>query len=167
MARTSTEAANRLPPALRALWLAALAMLAALLLAGCATLGLRDPLRVSVVGVEPLAGQGLELRFNVKLRVQNPNDAGVDYDGVAIDLSVNGQNLASGVSDQKGTVPRYGETVISVPMTVSAFAAARQALGLSQSAELTELPYSVSGKLAGGLFGAVRFSHSGILKLPQ
>ena len=146
-------------------WLVLLAGL--LSLAGCETLGVRDPLRVSVAGVEPLSGEGLELRFNVKLRVQNPNDGPVEYNGVALDLEVNGRPLASGVSDRIGTVPRYGEAVLSVPVTVSAFSAVRQALGLAQGAALTELPYVISGKLAGGVFGTVRFSHSGTLKLPQ
>ena len=99
--------------------------------------------------------------------MQNPNDASVDFDGVALDLELNGKNLASGVSDQKGTVPRYGETVISVPVSVSAFAAVRQAMGLSDVAARGELPYVVRGKLAGGTFGSVGFSDSGTLKLPQ
>lgn len=146
------------------LWLVALAMLLAL--AGCETLPNRDPLRVSVVGVEPARSEGLELRFVVRLRVQNPNDAGVDFDGVAVDLELNGKNLGSGVSDQKGSVPRFGETLISVPVSVSAFAAVRQAMGLSDAAK-GELPYVVSGKLAGGLFGTIRFSQAGTLKMPQ
>jgi len=108
-------------PALSPLaWLAALAVLL-LALAGCETMPNRDALRVSVVGVEPGKSEGLELRFVVKLRVQNPNDTGVDFDGVAVDLELNGKNLGSGVSDQKGSVPRFGEALISVPVTVSAF----------------------------------------------
>lgn len=163
---------NRPPGACRATpapptWLLAALLLAGLLLSACQSLGLRDPLRVSVAGVEPLPGEGLELRFNVRLRVQNPNDGAVDYDGLALDLEVNGRHLASGVSDQKGTVPRYGEAVLGVPVTVSAFAALRQALGLMQGEAVSELPYTVNGKLAGGVFGTVRFSHSGTLKLPQ
>lgn len=146
-------------------WLAAVAML--LGFAGCETLTHLDALRVNVVGVEPLQGEGLELRFIVKLRVQNPNDAGVDFDGVAVDLDLNGKNLASGVSDQKGSVPRYGETLISVPVSVSAFAVVRQAIGMADGTARSELPYEVRGKLAGGTFGSVRFSQSGTLKLPQ
>jgi len=56
----------------------------ALALAGCASLPGRDPLNVQVAGVEPLEGQGLEMRMAVKLRVQNPNDSAVDYDGAAL-----------------------------------------------------------------------------------
>ena len=68
----------------------------------------------------------------VKLRVQNPNDEPIEYNGIALDLDVNGQPLASGVSDQTGEVPRFGERVVSVPLTVSAFSAFRQAWGLEQ-----------------------------------
>ena len=147
------------------IWLAAVAMMLAL--AGCETMPNRDPLRVSVVGVEPGKSEGLELRFVVRLRVQNPNDAGVDFDGVAVDLELNGKNLGSGVSDQKGSVPRFGETLINVPVTVSAFSVARQVLGFTDAKDRGEVPYAVSGKLAGGVFGSVRFSHSGTLRLPQ
>jgi hypothetical protein len=52
-----------------------------LLLSGCASVQHRDPLQVTVAGIEPLEGEGLEMRMMVKLRVQNPNDAPVDYNG--------------------------------------------------------------------------------------
>ena len=88
------------------------------LLAGCAGLAGVDPLRVTLAGIEPLPGQGMEMRMAVKLRVQNSNDAAVDFDGAALTLEVRGMDFASGVSDQRGSVPRFGETVITVPVTV-------------------------------------------------
>ncbi len=45
---------------------------AALLLGACASLQRSEPVQVNLVGVEPLAGEGLEMRMLVKLRVQNP-----------------------------------------------------------------------------------------------
>src|SRR5690606_6714307 len=81
-------------------------------LAACAAFSPRDPLIVQVAGIQPLTGEGLELRMLVKLRVQNPNDVAIDYHGVALDLEVNGRRLASGVSDQQGSVPRFGENVL-------------------------------------------------------
>ena len=147
-------------------WLAALLGLATLVwLAGCATVP--DALRVNVVGVEPLQGEGMELRFAVKLRGQNPNDLSVDFDGVAVDLELNGKNLATGVSDAKGTVPRFGETVIVVPVSISAFAALRQVLVFTDGTRRDEVPYVVNGKLAGSTFGSVRFSQAGTLRMPQ
>jgi LEA14-like dessication related protein len=133
-------------------------------LSGCAGLG-QDPLRVSVAGIEPLAGEGLEMRFNVKLRVQNPNNSPVDYSGVSLQLDLNGQSFASGVSDQSGTVPRFGETVVTVPLTVPAFSAVRQAFAFAGSAEAGGIPYKIHGKLGGGI-GASRFVDQGKLSLP-
>lgn len=143
-----------------------LAMTLPALLSGCAGLAQRDALRIHVAGVEALPSEGLELRILVKLRLQNPNDSAIEFDGVALDLELNGKRFASGVSDQKGLVPRFGETLLSVPITVSAFAAVRQAMGLGEAAERGELPYVLTGKLAGGLFGTVRFSDKGMLRLP-
>jgi len=142
-----------------------LALLLMAALGGCASLPDRDPPRIDVVGIEPMRGEGLELRFAVKLRVQNPNDSAIAYDGVAVELDVNDRSFASGVSDQRGTVPRFGETVLTVPVSVSALAAVRQALGLAENADLEDLPYVLRGKLAGGLFGTVRFSDEGRMSL--
>lgn len=138
-----------------------LAALVSLLLAACAALPGRDPLRVELVGIEPIEGQGLELRLAVKLRVQNPNEEAVEYDGAALDLEVNGKSLAYGVSDQRGSVPRYGERVLVVPVSISALNAVRQALMLADGTTRESVPYVLRGKLAGGPFGAARFTQEG------
>jgi LEA14-like dessication related protein len=148
--------------------------LSALVLTGlsaCASLGGREPVKVNVVAVEPLTGQGLELRFMVKLRVQNPNDAPVEFDGIAIDLDVRGTDFASGVSDQRGTVPRFGELVLSVPVTVSASSVIKQALSFAlggRDGNREKLSYQLRGKLAGSgaSFGGLRFTSSGEMDLP-
>lgn len=144
-----------------------LASLLLLTLSACALLPNRDPLNINVVGIEPLPGQGLEVRLAVKLRLQNPNETAIEYNGVALDLDVNGKLLASGVSDQQGSIGRFSEAVLVVPVSVSAFAALRQAVGLTQTQSLDNLPYTLRGKLAGGLFGTMRFKDSGVLSLPQ
>ncbi|MEX5590308.1 MULTISPECIES: LEA type 2 family protein [Pseudomonas] len=133
----------------------------------CALLQARDPLNISVIGIESLPGQELELRMAVKIRVQNPNETPVDFNGIALNLEVNDQPLAAGVSDQRGHIGRYDETVIVVPVSVTAFAFLRQAYGLSQVQSLQGLPYVLRGKLAGGPLGTVRFTDKGKLDLPQ
>jgi len=140
---------------------------AALVLAGCAYLPGRQPPRVNVVGVESLKGEGLEIRFAMKLRVQNPNDVPIEFDGITIDLDVNGRPLASGVSNATGSVPRFGETVVVVPVTVSATAAVQQMLGLLDGPPRGELPYEMRGRLAGGPFGGTAFAAEGVLRLPK
>jgi LEA14-like dessication related protein len=140
--------------------------LLALWLSACASLSPGDPPRVDVVGVQPLAGQGMELRMLVKLRVINPNDTPIVYDGLFVEMDVRGKRFASGVSDASGTVPRFGETVLAVPVTVPAVAMLRQALGMAQG-ELSAISYSVSGKLSGPQWRNLRFSSEGEFKLPQ
>ncbi|WP_321963315.1 LEA type 2 family protein [Paraburkholderia sp. J7] len=134
-------------------------------LGACAGLG-KDALQVSVAGLEPLQGEGMEVRFNVKLRIQNPNDAPVEFSGVSLQLDLNGQSFASGVSDQSGVVPRFGETVLVVPLTVPAFSAVRQAFALAGRAQAGSIPYEIRGRLAGGIGGGTRFVDHGKLSLP-
>ena len=147
-----------------------LALFGALLvlgLAGCASLIQREPVRINVVGLEPLPGAGMEMRFAVKLRVQNPNEAAIDFDGLALELDLNGKPFATGVSDRKGSVPRFGEALVEIPVSVSAIAVVRQALGVIEGEPKTEVPYTLRGRLAGGLLGSTRFSDAGTLKLPE
>lgn len=147
------------------LWFA-MAAIVLLLGAGCASLAQRDPVRVNVVGIEPVAGQGMEVRFAVKLRVQNPNDAAIDFDGIALELELNGKPFATGVSDSKGSVPRFGEAVVTVPVSVSALSMMRQALGVIDGAGAAEMPFVMRGRFGGGVLGGMRFSEAGTMRLP-
>ena len=144
-----------------------LALLLALTLHGCAMLSPNDPLRIDLVGLEPLPAQGMEMRFAVVLRVQNPNDRVIDYNGLSVELDVNQQPLASGVSDASGQVPRFGEALLKVPVTISAFSVMRQAWAAAGYQQGRNLPYELRGKLGGGLFGTARFSSAGTLNWPQ
>jgi LEA14-like dessication related protein len=136
------------------------------LLAGCATLQGNDPLQVTVAGIDPLQGEGMELRLMVKLRVQNPNDAPIDYRGVALTMDVQGKTFASGVSDSSGTVPGFSEAVIAVPVTISAFRMVRQAIGLATGDGARKISYEMKGKLSGSMFATKRFATHGDFELP-
>jgi LEA14-like dessication related protein len=146
-------------------WSRRLIVLAMPALAACALLTRREPVSVDVVDVAPLPGQGMEGRFLVKLRVQNPNTDPIAFDGVAITLYVQGNRLASGVSDVRGTVPRFGETVLDVPVTVPVSAMIGQAVRLV-SGDRSRLDYELQGRLAGPAFGGVSFNSTGTLTLP-
>lgn len=156
---------NSLPSAThsRRSWLV-LALAASL--SACASLAPGDPPRVDVVGVEPLAGQGMEVRLLVKLRVINPNDSAIDYDGLFVEMDVRGKSFASGVSNARGTVPRFGEALLTVPVTVPALAMLRQALGMAQG-DRSPITYAINGKLSGPQWRSLRFSSSGEFKLPE
>ena len=140
--------------------------LAVIAVGGCAGLPSKDPLQVTVAGVESLPGEGMEVRLLVKLRVQNPNPAPVDYRGAYLKLEVQGKTFATGVTSEPGTVPGYGEAVIGVPVTVSVLRMVRQVVGMLDGQPVEKISYEMSGKLEGGPFGTERFRASGEFKPP-
>jgi LEA14-like dessication related protein len=119
--------------------------------------------------MEPLDGEGMEFRFLCQLRVQNPNEAPIEFSGVFVELQVNGTTVASGVSDATGTVPRFGEAQLAVPVTISTLRVARVAFGLftSSNSNRAPIPYVLKGKIAGPTFSAVRFESRGELDLSR
>jgi LEA14-like dessication related protein len=141
-----------------------------LILAGCAALNQRDALRISIAGMQPLEGEGMEARFAVQLRIQNHSNKPVDYDGIALDLDLRGMSFASGVSNQSGTIPGFGETVITVPVTVPATAILRQVFQIATSDRPgveTKVDYRLRGLLGGpGLALGHRFDSTGEVTLP-
>jgi LEA14-like dessication related protein len=134
---------------------------------GCAAWFGQDPLRVNVAGLEPLDSQGMEVRFNMKLRIQNPSGSPVSYSGISVELEVNGKAFASGVSPASGSVPAFGETVVSVPVTVSALSAIHQLFAFVDRSQYGQIEYLLRGRLAGtGLTGGTRFIDQGSLSVP-
>lgn len=139
---------------------------AGIVLAGCVGLMGREPINVNMVGLDPLPGEGMELRMAVKLRVQNPNDTALDYDGIAVELDVRGATFATGVSNERGSIARFGEAIVTVPVSISALAVMRQAIGLS-SGESARINYTLRGRMAGAGMGGMRFESSGEFDLPK
>ncbi len=137
-----------------------------LLFGGCATLQSREPIEVVLAGVEPLKGEGLEFRMLVKLRIQNPNDLPLDFNGVSIQMDVQGKRFATGVSDAAGSIPRFGETIVDVPVNISVFGIARQAIDVITNEYRGKLAYEISGRLVGSAFDSVRFKSQGEFRLP-
>jgi len=148
-----------------------LAIVAALTLAACAWMHGRNPPEVSLAGVEPsaagesTASQSFEARVQLKLRVQNPNDTAIDFNGVTVELDVQGKSLASGLSNQSGTVPPFGEAMITVPVTVSMWGMANQALGLLSGKNISKISYEMRGKLNDTRNGSLPFKSEGTLNV--
>ena len=137
----------------------------ALLLAGCAALTPDHAPKVEVVGVEPLPGESLEMRMAVKLRILNPSKVAIDYDGVYLEMDVRGKHFASGVSNVQGSVPRFSEVVVTVPMTVTATAIWQQAIIISEDND-APATYRLRGKLSGPVFHSHDFESEGEFHVP-
>jgi LEA14-like dessication related protein len=143
-----------------------LLIITALTLAACAGVQRHEPVQVTVADIESLPAEGLELRMMVKLRVQNPNDAPVEYDGVYVKLEVLDRSFATGVSGEHGSIPRFGESIIGVPVTVSMLRMAVNALGTLDGQPIDKITYKLDGKLSGPAFGLTRFQVQGEFAMP-
>lgn len=148
---------------LRKRWKLLATLLLCVLLQACVSH--QDDVQVQVVGFEPIVGEALETRFLVKLRLQNPSERTVKFTGVALTLETNGQPLASGVSGQTGEISRFGEELIAVPISVSAFSVMKQAIGLLDSRTWEGIPYVLKGRLIAEGLRDIRFREKGKLSL--
>ena len=114
-------------------------------LSGCAGLtgGLTPP-EVSLVDLKPLQGGNLEQRFEIKLRVLNPNDVALSSDGVDVVLNVNGKRFARAVSAESFTIPRLSDDTIVLVATTHLLDLFRQAVSLPEAGGLD---YELRGKV--------------------
>jgi LEA14-like dessication related protein len=124
--------------------------------AACSTLDARDPLQVSVAGIEPMQekGDAMELRLLVRLRVQNPNSTEVAWDGAYVKVEVQDRTFATGVSDAAGTLPGFSEAMVEVPVTIPMLRIVRHFIGMADDPPSEQVRYAMSGKLGGHRFKA-------------
>jgi LEA14-like dessication related protein len=130
----------------------AAALLALLMLGGCAGLGkpLETP-RISLANIQVQESKGLETAFLVHLRVMNPNDVDLDIQGVDCDLEINDKPFAYGISNTPVKVPALGSETLPITVYSSVLDIVRGLLGLPQREDLS---YKLKGKvhlIGGGL----------------
>ena len=127
-----------------------LALVSALLVSGgCAQRGVFghvEPPDVTLANLVPVGASPFEARVRADLRLQNPNDFPITFDGMRFDLEVNEQPFLRAVSDQEITLPRLGETVVSVEGTTTTLSLWRQIRGLA-SDPAAGIRYRMEGRL--------------------
>jgi LEA14-like dessication related protein len=74
---------------------------------------------VTVISIEMRGGNFLTQSFAVKLNIQNPNDRALPVRGLHTELSVGGDQIASGVSDRSVIVPAFGESEFDMTITAN------------------------------------------------
>lgn len=85
---------------------------------GCATLTDFDPPRITVDSLRALPTEGAVPRFEIKLRVSNPNTTALDIAGVSYSLELLGRELLHGVTRDVPRIEGYAEEVISLEASV-------------------------------------------------
>jgi len=120
---------------------------------------------LTVTSIEMQGGNLLKQNFLVKLQVQNPNDRPIPVQGLHAELSVDGERIASGVSNRAFIVPPLGQSDFDMTIT------ANMALALLQLANRhgDSIDYEVTGAASLDLpfLRDLPFHQSGSLSLGQ
>lgn len=74
---------------------------------------------VSVISIEMRGGNLLTQNFAVKLNIQNPNDRALPVRGLNVQMSVGGEQIATGVSDHAVVVPPFGAAEFDMTITAN------------------------------------------------
>lgn len=114
---------------------------------------------VLLVNVTLLDTTMFEQRLQVDLRVRNPNNFDLEVTGLDFTLHLNDQRLARGLTNKAATIPRLGDSVVSVETTTSTLDVIRHLLNIREHQEVT---YQVAGVLH---LQSTRlpFEHKGVL----
>ena len=123
---------------------------------------------VTLAGVVPVALDVFEQRYEVRLRIFNPNRFDVVVAGVQYEIEFNDQVFARGLSDQVVTVQRQGTQLISVEAIRTLADIMRQLQTAETKAGAPEVfRYRVSGTLAlRDYTSPIAFDHRGEIRLP-
>ena len=128
-------------------------LVSTLLLSGCSswlTAGPQDP-GVHLVKVEVIKAKLLEQRFNLRFRVDNPNDSDLTVRGLHYRIRLEDLLLTEGTSSQWLTVPANGQGFFNVPVRTNLW---RHASSVVKRLEKFDQPmhYRLEGTLETGLF---------------
>jgi LEA14-like dessication related protein len=121
---------------------------------------------VTVISVEMRKGNFLQQDFAVKLHVDNPNTQALPVQGLRVQLTVEGEEIASGASDRAFTVPAHGETDFDMTVTAN-LALALLKLGNKLNSHAEGIDYELNGAASVSLpfVNNLPFHQSGTLSL--
>jgi len=114
---------------------------------GCATLTTpMDPPKVSLEDFSSVPSEGAGPRFQIKLRVQNPNEQTLDISGISYGIELAGQEVITGVSNDVPVIEGYSEGVVTLDASLQLFQVLRLLASLGQTTA-DELTYRFTAKI--------------------
>ena len=92
-----------------------LVSLTVLCLTACATVPSDiEPPKITIANIAPKDVAVFEQRFDVQLRIQNPNNQEFEINGLRCDIELNDKEFGNGMSGQIVKIPRFGSEVVNV-----------------------------------------------------
>jgi LEA14-like dessication related protein len=137
-----------------------------LLLSGCASLKPEiDPPKVTIESFNSLPSESGAPRFEIKLRVANPNKQTLDIAGISYSVELLGRELISGVTNDVPTIEGYSEEVVTLEAGLQLFQLLRLLTSLGRSPG-EELEYRFSAKIDfNGFVPTQRIEETGVINL--
>jgi LEA14-like dessication related protein len=102
--------------------------------------------KISIANIVPKDIAVFEQRFDVQLRIQNPNDQELGINGLRCDIEFNDKEFGSGMSGQQVTIPRFGSEVVNVEVITGLSSFIRQFQELNKSG-VGKLRYRLKGTM--------------------
>lgn len=145
---------------------AMLAVLALCLLWGCASLTPElDPPTINVVSFKSLPSDDGAPRFQIKLRVLNPNKQTLDIAGISYSVALLDRELITGVSNDISPIAGYSEGVVTLDAQLQLMELVQLMTSLG-SAGSRPLAYRFTAKIDfNGFIPTQRIEETGEIKL--
>lgn len=122
-------------------------LLCGVFLSGCAGLTTKlDPPSVSLESFTSLPNDEGGPRFEIKLRVQNPNEQSLDIAGISYSIELLDKEVMTGVTNEVPKIAGYSEEVVTVHASLKLFQMLKLLAGLGQ-AQPESLSYRFSAKI--------------------
>jgi LEA14-like dessication related protein len=122
-------------------------LLLCLLLSGCAGLTPdMDPPRVTVESFRSLPSENIGPRFEIKLRVANPNKQSLDIVGISYTIAVLDREVISGVTNEVPLLEPYSDEVVTLEAGINMFQFLRLLSSLGRE-PTDSLAYKFSAKI--------------------
>ncbi|MBA5866355.1 MAG: hypothetical protein GDA67_06605 [Nitrospira sp. CR1.3] len=93
-----------------------------------------EPPKISIANIAPKDFSLFEQRFDVQLRIQNPNDKELGINGLRCDIELNDKEFGNGMSGNHVKVPRFGSEVVNVEVITGLGSFLRQVQDLGGAA---------------------------------
>ncbi len=105
-----------------------------------------DPPKVTLESLTPLPSEGGAPRFEIKLRIANPNKQSFDIAGISYGVEIQGKELMSGVTNDVPKLAPYSEEIVTLEAGLQLFQIVRLLAGLGKDTG-DSLDYRFSAKI--------------------
>lgn len=122
-------------------------LMALFLLSSCASVTPElDPPKITLESFGNLPAEGNTPRFEIKLRIANPNKQTLDIAGISYSVSILDKELISGVSNDVPVIEGYSEEVVTLEAGLQLFQLVRLLTSLGSTTS-DALQYTLSAKI--------------------